>query len=97
MTASAHAPRAWESGSPVIEGESGPATLGTTARANLLLHVWCKDCRHQVDFDPGEQAERYGADLDLLVWDKRLRCSKCGSRNVDFIVAPASTGGFGER
>ena len=45
------------------EGESGPATLGTTARAHLLLRVWCKDCRHRADLDPGEQAERYGADL----------------------------------
>jgi len=25
------------------EGDTGPATLGTTARAHLLLRVWCKD------------------------------------------------------
>jgi hypothetical protein len=24
------------------EGESGPATLGSTAKAHLLLRVWCK-------------------------------------------------------
>ena len=53
--------------------------------------------RHQVDLDPGEQAARYGADLDLLVWDKRLRCSQRGSRNVDSIVAPDNTGGLGDR
>jgi hypothetical protein len=40
------------------EGPSGPATLGTTAKAHLLLRVWCNDCQHQVDIDPGEQAER---------------------------------------
>jgi len=28
------------------EDESGPATLGTTAKAHLLLRVWC---RHSAD------------------------------------------------
>ena len=79
------------------ESESGPATLGTTAKAHLLLRVWCKDCRHRVDLDPGEQAERHGADLAVPEWAKRLSCSKCGSRNVDSIVAPRSTGGLGDR
>ena len=51
-----------------FEGESGrPATLGSTARAHLLLRVWCNSCRHRVDLDPAEQAERFGGELDLLV------------------------------
>jgi hypothetical protein len=79
-----------------FEGESGPATLGSTANAHLLLRVWCEDCRHMVDLDPNEQAERHGSELDLLVWGKRLVCSKCGSRRVDSIVAPGSTGGVGK-
>ena len=79
------------------EDESGPATLGTTAKAHLLLRVWCKDCRHQVDLDPGEQAERHGADLAVPDWASRLSCSKCGSRRVDFVVTPRSTGGLGDR
>ena len=68
------------------EVESGPATLGTTAKAHLLLRVWCKDCRHEVDLDPAEQAERYGADLPVPEWADRLTCSRCGSRQVDFVV-----------
>ena len=80
-----------------MTGESGPATLGTTARAHLLLRVWCKDCRHQVDLDPGEQAERHGADLAVPDWASRLSCSSCGSRRVDFVVTPGSTGGLGDR
>ena len=79
------------------EGESGRATLGTTARAHLLLRVWCNNCRRIADLDPGEQAERHGADLDLLVWRSRLRCSKCGSRNVDSIVHRGPPGGLGDR
>ena len=77
-----------------FEGESGPATLGSTARAHLLLRVWCNACRRIVDLDPGEQAERHGADLDLLVWRERLVCAQCGSRQVDFVVAPRRTGGL---
>ena len=80
-----------------FEGDTGPATLGTTARAHLLLRVWCNNCRRIADLDPGEQAERHGADLDLDVWRSRLVCSKCGSRHVDFVVAPRSTGGLGDR
>ena len=29
---------------------------------------------------------RYGADLPLLEWGRRLRCSRCGSRDCDFVV-----------
>ena len=79
------------------ESDTGPATLGTTAKAHLLLRVWCKDCRHQVDLDPAEQAERHGADLAAPDWAKRLSCSQCGSRRVDFVVTPDSTGGLGDR
>jgi hypothetical protein len=65
----------------------------SAARARAVLHVWCKNCRQRVDFDPGEQAERYGADLPVPDWAARLSCSRCGSRNVDFVVAPGRTGG----
>jgi hypothetical protein len=48
-----------------FESKSGPATLGSTARAHLILHVWCWDCGNRADVDPGEQAERHGADLPV--------------------------------
>lgn len=38
------------------EGESRPATLGTSANWPIC---WCKVCRHEVDLDPAEQIERY--------------------------------------
>jgi hypothetical protein len=77
------------------ESASGPATLGTTAKADLLLRTWCKLCQHRVDVDPGEQAARYGSDLSIPEWAARLVCSQCGSRAVDFVVAPRRTGGLG--
>jgi hypothetical protein len=42
-----------------------PATLGSTAAAHARLIVWCRDCRHQVEPDPGDMAERYGAELSV--------------------------------
>ena len=80
-----------------FERDTGPAAIGTTAKAHLLLHVWCNDCQHSADLDPGEQAERHGVDLPVPDWASRLTCSRCGSRRVDFIVAPGSTGGLGNR
>jgi hypothetical protein len=64
-----------------------PATLGSTAKAHLRLIVWCKDCRHQVEPDPAEMAERYGAETTVPDWGKQLVCGKCGSHNVGFVVA----------
>ena len=31
--------------------------------------------------------ERYGHELKVLEWGARLRCSKCGSHDCDFVVA----------
>ena len=63
-----------------------PATLGSTAAAHMRLIVWCKDCRHQAAPDPAEMAARYGAETTVPEWSKRLRCSECGSRNVNMIA-----------
>jgi hypothetical protein len=76
------------------EGEARPATLGTTAKAHLLLHAWCKACRHTVDLDPDEKAPRYGGDLPLLDRAARLRCAQCGGRGIDSIVRPRRHGGL---
>jgi hypothetical protein len=54
------------------------------------------DCLHRVDLDPGDQAARHGADLPVRDWATRLACSQCGSRRVDFVIAPRSTGGVGD-
>jgi hypothetical protein len=44
---------------------SPPATLGSSAAAQARLIVWCKDCQHQVEPDPGEMAARYGAETPV--------------------------------
>ena len=42
-----------------------PATPGSTAAAGAPIIVWCNDCRHQVEPDPREMAERYGIETRL--------------------------------
>ena len=70
-----------------MKSEPGrPATLGSSAAAGVRLIVWCPDCRHQVEPDPVEQAQRYGAEVTVLDWRDRLVCSKCGSREIDMVV-----------
>ena len=61
-------------------------TLGGAAAAQLRFIVWCKDCQHQVEPDPGEMAARYGARIPVPEWRERLVCSKCGSREIDMVV-----------
>jgi hypothetical protein len=59
----------------------GPlTTLGNAATAKVRLIVWCRDCQHRVEPDPAEHAARYGAELPVRAWVKRLKCSQCGSR-----------------
>jgi hypothetical protein len=49
------------------------------------------DCRRQVEPDPAEMAQRYGAATTVLDWSARLVCSRCGSRQVDMVVTGART------
>jgi hypothetical protein len=66
-----------------------PATLGDAASAHVRLVVWCRDCQHRVEPDPADHAARYGADPAVIDWVKRLKCSQCGSRSVDFVLTGA--------
>ena len=64
-----------------------PMTLGNAAAARVrLIVVWCKDCAHQVEPDPGEMVQRYGAKMSVPDWRVRLVCGRCGSRRIYIIV-----------
>lgn len=54
-------------------------TLGNAAAAHVRLIVWCLDCRHQVEPDPTEMAERCGAETSVPDWHERLVYGECGS------------------
>jgi hypothetical protein len=63
-----------------------PMTLGNGAAAHVRLIVWCFDCRHQLEVDPAEMVECYGAGMPVPDWHARLVCSRCGSRRIDIVV-----------
>jgi hypothetical protein len=66
---------------------TGPLmTLGNAAAARVRLIVWCLDCHHQVEPDPAEMAERYGAETTIPEWRERLVCGECGSRYTDMVI-----------
>jgi Zn finger protein HypA/HybF involved in hydrogenase expression len=70
-----------------VKSEPGrPATLGSSAAAGVRLIAWCRDCGHQVEPDPAEQAEPFGAETTVPDWHERLVCGKCGSRQIDMVV-----------
>jgi hypothetical protein len=70
------------------KGYSGPPmTLGNAAAAMVRLIVWCRAFSRQVEPNPCEMAERYGAETTVIDWHARLACSGCGSRQVDFVVS----------
>jgi hypothetical protein len=70
-----------------VTGYHGPPmTLGNAAAARVRLIVWCLDCHRQVEPDPAEMAQRYGAGTPVPDWGARLVCSGCGSARVEFVV-----------
>jgi hypothetical protein len=66
-----------------------PATLGSAAAAQARIVVWGRGCRHRVEPDPAELARRYGADTPVPEWHRRLVCSRCGGREIDFVLTGA--------
>ena len=76
-----------------VKSEPGSLmTLGNAAAARVRLIVWCKDCSHQVEPDPAEMAQRYGAETSVPDWRERLICSQCGSRQIGMVVTGAKQG-----
>jgi hypothetical protein len=71
------------------DGESVPMTLGNALAAKVRLIVWCKACRHKAEPDVAEQVARHGEAMTVIAWARRLRCSACNGRDVDFVVSGA--------
>ena len=70
-------------------GESAPLTLGQALAGHARLIVWCNGCNHEVEPAVAELVERHGAGLTVIDWAARLRCSRCGGREADFVVTGA--------
>jgi hypothetical protein len=72
------------------ESETGPITLGQALAARVRLMVWCKSCGHRAEPDVATQIAQHGATMPVPDWARLLRCSICGTREVDFVVSGAA-------
>jgi hypothetical protein len=81
-----------------VKGCSGPPmTLGNAAAAKGAAdRLASRDCRHQVEPDPAELVERYGAETTVPDWHSRLVCGRRGSRRVDMVVTAVARPGGAE-
>jgi hypothetical protein len=58
-------------------------------RGRCKIDRMASGMRPQVEPDPAEMAERYGAETTVPDWRERLVCGKCGSRRVEMVVSGA--------
>jgi hypothetical protein len=71
------------------ESESGPMTPGQALAAKARLIAWYKLCASRTEPDLAELVSWHGAEMTVIDWAKRLRCSACGARDADFVVSGA--------
>jgi hypothetical protein len=67
-----------------------PMTLGQALAAKVRLMVWRKRWQHQAERDVTNQVALYGGDTTVLDWTRRLRCSACAGRELDFVISSAA-------
>jgi hypothetical protein len=60
-------------------------TLGSAAAAHVRYLVWHRECRHQVEPDPVQRAQRYGAEMPVPERGSSLFAPNA-SRAVDMVV-----------
>jgi len=65
-------------------------TLGQAVAAKVRLIVWCKACGHRAEPTVADQVASYGGNTAVIDWARRLRCSACEGREVDFVVSGAT-------
>jgi hypothetical protein len=63
-----------------------------SARQAMTLpkFVWCKTCGHRAEPNIADQVAHHGEAMTVIDWARRLRCSACGGRKVDFMVSGAA-------
>jgi hypothetical protein len=64
-------------------GRNTGRVLGDVLMEGLHIRASCRNCRHQANLSPLRLAKRLGYDHELATLRQRLRCSKCGLRDVE--------------
>ena len=66
--------------------------LGDAVRDGWSLWVSCARCDHRAELDPAELAKRVGYDFAVAELKRRMRCSKCTSREIEVRIQPKGPG-----
>jgi DNA-directed RNA polymerase subunit RPC12/RpoP len=61
----------------------GAKVLGDVLVERLYLRAQCRACSHRAPLSPVELAQRLGYDFPVPDLGRRLRCSRCGKKQVD--------------
>jgi len=66
------------------------------ARYRVTAYCGVQSCVHSQDLDLEALSARFGPDAPAMADDikPKLRCAKCGSRDVSLIYAPPTGGGW---
>jgi hypothetical protein len=71
--------------SPAIVRRVGIAVGAVAAHVRLIL--WCKSCNHRAEPDLASLVAQHGSGTTVIDWARLLRCTECGARDADFVVA----------
>ncbi len=58
-----------------------PVTLSDLTRDNRLMWTYCRDCGRERDLDPSSIP--LPSDYPVPKVGKRMRCTRCGSRQIE--------------
>ena len=84
-------PRSWMAGGALAPKKRPPPdrVLGDILMEGLGIWATCRNCRHRASLSPLNLAKRLGYDQSVTALRRRLRCSKCGERQVEVRLVEA--------
>jgi hypothetical protein len=68
------------------------AVLGDAVRDGLMLWLSCADCRHRKRIAPAALARDLGYDFPLPDLKNRMKCSRCGGRDIEVRLDRSTNG-----
>jgi hypothetical protein len=74
------------------ESQSEKAVLGDAVRDGLMLWLSCVACRHRKNVAPAVLARDLGYDFPLPDLKRRMKCSRCGGRDIQVRLDKSSNG-----
>lgn len=74
------------------ETDREKAVLGDAVRDGHMLWLSCADCRHRKNIAPAVLARDLGYDFPIPDLKWRMKCSRCGGRQIEVRLDRAGRG-----